>query len=54
MGEKDLARIGEGWRVVIPQSIREVLDLHKGDFVSFGVENGRVVLRKVIFQEVEA
>lgn len=52
MGE--LTKVGEGWRIVIPQSIREALNLHKGDYVSFSLEQGRAVIKKVVFQEVEA
>ena len=54
MKRREIFKVGVNWQVVIPPEVRERLNLHRGDSVRFGVENGEVVLRKVIFQEVEA
>ena len=52
MKRKEIFKVGVNWQIVIPPEIRERLNLHRGDYVSFGVEDGKVVLRKVILQEV--
>ena len=52
MKRRDIFKVGVNWQVVIPQEIRNILELHKGDYVSFNIENGKVVLKKVILKEV--
>ena len=54
MKSQEIFKVGVNWQVVIPPEVREKLSLHKGDYVSFSIDGAKVVMRKVIFQEVEA
>ena len=39
-----IAQIGEEYQVVVPQNVREALQLKPGDRLEMKVENGRVIM----------
>ena len=45
---KIIRKIDKLCRIVIPNDVRKSLDLKKGDSITITVENGAVVLRKII------
>ena len=47
----EIAKVGEAWRIVLPQQVREALGVRKGDYVSFSIEDGEVKLKKVLIME---
>ncbi len=52
MKKRDIFKVGVNWQVVLPQSVRDALELRKGDYVSFSIEEGEVKLKKVLIMEV--
>lgn len=44
----ELAKITARGQTTIPKGIRKAADLREGDVIAFEVEDGRVVLRKVL------
>ena len=49
-GEFPISRVDGMWRVVIPEKVREVMNLKPGDYIAFVEEDGRIVLRKARFK----
>jgi AbrB family looped-hinge helix DNA binding protein len=48
------SRITQKHQATIPTEVREVLDLHGGDFVGFEIHDKRVVIRKVSPLDLES
>ncbi len=46
--EMDIAKITARGQTTIPKRIREAVNLHEGDLISFEVEGKRVVVHKVM------
>lgn len=44
--EKIKARLGAGWKLVLPEKVRTSLDLAEGEEVTFVLENGKCRLEK--------
>ncbi len=49
-GEFPISRVDGVWRIVIPEKVREVMNLKPGDYIAFTEEGGRIVLRKARFK----
>ncbi|MGB5593990.1 MAG: AbrB/MazE/SpoVT family DNA-binding domain-containing protein [Crocosphaera sp.] len=43
-----VSKLTQKYQATIPRSIRKVLDLHQGDSVIFELEDGKVILKKVL------
>jgi AbrB family looped-hinge helix DNA binding protein len=43
-----ISRVTKKYQATIPQEIRQVLDINQGDSVTFEIEEGQVVLKKVL------
>ena len=43
-----IAKLGEEYQIVIPQEVREVLNLQRGDRLNLTVVNGTVVMTKEV------